>query len=61
MFLSLSVMVGAHVYGRIRTARVMRVLCSDGLYDEVQPLHYANSPLSRTLVGNKPAQAFQRL
>ena len=39
----------------------MRVLCTDVLYDEVHPLHYANSPLSRTLVGNKPAQAFQRL
>lgn len=45
----------------VRAARVMRVLCSDGLYNEVQPLHYANSPISRPLVGNKPAQAFQLL
>ena len=48
-------------YVVILLARVMRVLCSDGLYEEVKPMHYVNSELSRALVGNKPAQAYQCL
>ena len=39
----------------------MRVLCSEGLYNELEPMHYTNSKLSHALIGNKPAQAYQRL
>ena len=41
--------------------RLMRVLCSDGLYKEVKLMHYTNSRSSRTLAGNAPAKAFHRL
>ena len=40
----------------------MRVLCSEGLYNELEPMHYTlNSKLGHALIGNKPAQAYQRL
>ncbi|KAH9925246.1 S-adenosyl-L-methionine-dependent methyltransferase [Fomitopsis serialis] len=42
-----------------KLVRVMHVLCSNGIYNEVKPLQFANTRLSRILAGNPPAKAAQ--
>ncbi|KZT74223.1 S-adenosyl-L-methionine-dependent methyltransferase [Daedalea quercina L-15889] len=47
--------------GEQKLVRLMRVLCSDGLYEETEPLWFTNTRISRVLAGNPPASAFQCL
>ncbi|KAH9829165.1 S-adenosyl-L-methionine-dependent methyltransferase [Rhodofomes roseus] len=42
-----------------KLVRLMRFLCSGGLYEEVKYLDFANTRMSGALAGNPPAQAFQ--
>ena len=41
--------------------RVMRLLCSAGLYEEVDVQRFANTSITRALAGNAPAKAYPRL
>ncbi|KAH9925252.1 S-adenosyl-L-methionine-dependent methyltransferase [Fomitopsis serialis] len=44
-----------------KLVRVMRLLCSGGIYDEVKPLQFTNTRFSSILAGNPPAKAYQCL
>ncbi|KZT74224.1 S-adenosyl-L-methionine-dependent methyltransferase [Daedalea quercina L-15889] len=41
-----------------KLVRVMRLLCSSGIYDEVEHLQFVNTGVSRVFVANPPAKAF---
>lgn len=45
----------------LHAVRVIRLLCSAGLYEEVGTERFANTSVTRVLVGNAPAKAYPRL